>query len=117
VNADLDCEQVLGRLATEPQARVRIAARRTDDGLWTYTMLDVVTGEAAVPRTWEYPTALFMEFDADGRDIAAALDECMIVHAGHRVTRRDRSALRCRPTTSKPTSVPVRHAPMAVARP
>lgn len=86
MNADLDYEQVLGRLASEPQARVRVAARRTDDGLWTYTMLDVVTGEAAVPRAWEYPTALFMEFDADGRDIAAALDECTIVHAGHRVT-------------------------------
>ena len=71
--------------AGQLQNRVRIAARRTDDGLWAYTMLEVVTGEAAAPRIWEYPTALFMEFDADGRDIAAALDECMIVHAGHRL--------------------------------
>jgi len=50
VSADLDYAQVLGRLASEPQARVRIAGRRTDDGLWAYTMLEAVTGEAAVPR-------------------------------------------------------------------
>ncbi len=85
MSADLDYAQVLGRLASEPQNRVRIAARRTDDGLWAYTRLDVVTGEAAIPRIWEYPTALFMEFDADGKDIAAALGECTIVHAGHRL--------------------------------
>jgi len=58
VCADLDPEQVLGRLACEPQARVRIAGRRTDDGLWAYTVLEVVTGEAAVSRIREYPTAL-----------------------------------------------------------
>jgi len=48
-------------------------------------MLDVVTEEAAIPRMWEYPTALVMEFGADGKDVAAAFDECMIVHAGHRL--------------------------------
>ncbi len=58
MSAYLDYAQVLGRLACEPQVRVRIAGRRTDDGLWAHTMLEVVTGEAAVPRISKYPTAL-----------------------------------------------------------
>ena len=85
MSADLNYAQVLGRIASEPQNRVRIAARRTDDGSWAHTMLDVVTEEAAIPRIWEYPTALVVEFGADGKDVAAAFDECMIVHAGHRL--------------------------------
>lgn len=86
MSAELEYKQVLGRLAAEPWSRVRVAARRADDAFWSHTMLDVVTGEAAVPRLWEYPAALFMEFEVDGRDIAAALDEGMIVDAGYRVT-------------------------------
>jgi len=43
---------------------------------------------------------LFLEFDADGKEIAAALAEGMIVGAGHQVTVADRSAVSRRPAQS-----------------
>jgi len=50
VSADLDYAQVPGRLAPEPQTRVRIAGRRTDDGLRAYTMLTSSQGRLPSPH-------------------------------------------------------------------